>query len=196
MEESQWKTGEKQQLPVHGLQQLATTLLERRREKGIKEAFPFSQMLPKTQKSLSYQRGLLAGGGQPKQLTCPGNPDLQIQACLLRQCRWLRRLGGWPEGRHLTMWSQWRAALLLLQTDGLRQIQTKEDVFKCFQTQSKTNSCCNKTLGNNTTATSGDMYSTFEWFSFNKHTVSSLPSPTKGEFMTFQPFRKIFQHET
>lgn len=88
-----------------------------REEKRIKDASSLSQLLPKFQKS--YQRGLLTGGGQPEQLTCPGNPSLQTQACRLRQCRGLRRLGGWPEGRHLTMWSQWRAALLLLQTDGL-----------------------------------------------------------------------------
>lgn len=89
-------------------------------EGGLKMHSPFSQLLSKIRKSPSYQRGLLAEGGQPEQLTCPRNPGLQTQACLLRQCRWLRRLGGWPEGRHLTMWSQWRAALLLLQTDGLK----------------------------------------------------------------------------
>lgn len=67
---------------------------EREKERGLKMHSSFSQELPKSQKSPSHQRGLLAGGGQPEQLTCPGNPGLQTQACLLRQCRWLRRLGG------------------------------------------------------------------------------------------------------
>lgn len=44
--------------------------------------------------SPSYQKGLQAEDGQPKQLTCPGTLGLQTQACLLQQSRWLRRLGG------------------------------------------------------------------------------------------------------
>lgn len=117
-EGNQWRREERQQRLVHGLQQLATTLrkIEEKRQLGIKDETKSWQ----NNKSPSYQKGLQAEDGQPEQLTCPGNLGLQTQACLLQENRWLRRLGGWQEGRHLTMWNQWRAALLWLQTDGLK----------------------------------------------------------------------------
>lgn len=130
-EESQWRREERQQHLVHGLQQPATTLWKieekRREDAGLK----MKPSAGKATKSPSYQKGLQAEDGQPKQLTCPGTLGLQTQACLLQQSRWLRRLGGWQEGRHLTMWSQWRAALLRLQTDGLET--ATEFMFSVFK---------------------------------------------------------------